>query len=80
MNPIEDEFAAQQFEILMVHRCRTAGYEQYEISNFARNQQYSLHNSAYWQRKPYLGIGPSAHSYNGTSRQYKVANNASYVK
>ena len=79
MEPVEDEYAARQFETLM-GTLRQAGYEQYEISNFARNQKYSLHNSAYWQRRPYLGVGPSAHSYNGMSRQYTVANNALYVK
>jgi len=79
MAPIEDEFAARQFEILM-SKLQKAGFEQYEISNFAKNQKYSRHNSAYWQRRPYLGIGPSAHSYNGTSRQYNVSNNAKYLE
>ena len=79
IQPIEEEFAARQFEILMA-TLRQAGFEQYEISNFARNQKYSLHNSAYWQRRPYLGVGPSAHSYKGTSRQYTIANNAAYVR
>ena len=77
--PIEDEFAAQQFELL-VSKLRENGFDQYEISNFAQNQKYSRHNSAYWQRRPYLGIGPSAHSYNGTSRQHNVANNAAYLE
>jgi oxygen-independent coproporphyrinogen III oxidase len=79
MDPIEDEYAAEQFEIL-VGTLQENGFEQYEISNFARDQKYSLHNSAYWQRRPYLGIGPSAHSYNGQSRQYNVAHNANYIK
>ncbi len=79
MAPIEDEFAARQFEIL-IGRLQESGFEQYEISNFAKYQKYSLHNSAYWQRRPYLGIGPSAHSYNGTSRQYNVSNNAKYLE
>lgn len=79
IQPIEDEYAAGQFETLMA-TLRQAGYEQYEISNFARSQQYSRHNSAYWQRRPYLGVGPSAHSYNGTSRQYTIANNAIYLR
>ena len=79
IQPIEDEYAARQFELLM-DRLQQAGYDQYEISNFARNQKYSLHNSAYWQRRPYLGVGPSAHSYNGVSRQYTIANNAAYIK
>ncbi len=78
MAPIEDEFAARQFEVL-VSKLRAAGFDQYEISNFAKNQKYSRHNSAYWQRRPYLGIGPSAHSYDGTSRQYNVSNNAAYL-
>jgi len=79
MAPIEDEFAARQFEILM-SKLQKAGFEQYEISNFTKNQKYSRHNSAYWQRQPYLGIGPSAHSYNGMSRQYNVSNNAKYLE
>lgn len=79
LQPIEDEYAARQFELLM-DTLRQADFDQYEISNFARDQKYSLHNSAYWQRRPYLGVGPSAHSYNGVSRQYTLANNALYVK
>lgn len=78
IQPVEDEFAAQQFEIV-VQQLAQYSYEQYEISNFARNGRYSQHNTAYWQRKPYLGVGPSAHSYNGISRQYAVSNNASYL-
>ena len=79
MAPIEDEFAARQFEVL-IGKLQERGFEQYEISNFAKNRKYSRHNSAYWQRRPYLGIGPSAHSYNGTSRQYNVSNNAKYLE
>jgi oxygen-independent coproporphyrinogen-3 oxidase len=89
--PVEEELAADQFEELT--RLLTGsggagdaspgetspGYEHYEISNFARPGQYARHNTAYWQRKPYLGIGPSAHSYNGHSRQYNIANNARYI-
>ena len=78
IKPIDEEFSAGQFEIL-VSALATKGYEQYEISNFARNEQYSRHNTSYWQQRPYLGVGPSAHSYNGTSRQYNVANNAKYL-
>jgi oxygen-independent coproporphyrinogen-3 oxidase len=79
MQPVNDEFAATQFETT-VAGLADAGYEQYEISNFARQNCYSRHNSAYWQRKPYLGIGPSAHSYNNASRQYNVSNNNAYLK
>jgi oxygen-independent coproporphyrinogen-3 oxidase len=79
IKPINEEFAAVQFEIL-IETLAQNGYEQYEISNFARNQQYSRHNSSYWKQRPYLGVGPSAHSYNGTSREFNVANNAKYVQ
>ncbi|WAC12879.1 radical SAM family heme chaperone HemW [Dyadobacter pollutisoli] len=79
IQPIDEEFAARQFEIL-VKSLAENGYEQYEISNFARNGQYSRHNSSYWKQRPYLGVGPSAHSYNGGSREYNVSNNAQYLK
>ena len=78
IKPIDEEFAASQFEIL-VGSLRENGFEQYEISNFARNQQYSRHNSSYWKQQPYLGVGPSAHSYNRVSREYNVSNNAKYL-
>jgi oxygen-independent coproporphyrinogen-3 oxidase len=55
------------------------GYEQYEISNFSQPGRESRHNSAYWRGVPYLGLGPSAHSFNGSSRQYTLANNPQYV-
>ncbi|MET7253325.1 radical SAM family heme chaperone HemW [Dyadobacter fermentans] len=79
IQPIEEEYAAQQFEIL-VGSLRENGYEQYEISNFARNGHYSNHNSSYWKQHPYLGVGPSAHSYNGVSREYNISNNAKYLE
>ena len=70
---------ARQF-ILLMDWLAPAGYEHYEISNFARPGKRSRHNSSYWQGKPYLGLGPSAHSYNGVSqRQWNVANNALYI-
>jgi oxygen-independent coproporphyrinogen III oxidase len=78
IKPVDDDFAARQFE-QVVRALADRGYEQYEISNFAKNGQYSRHNSAYWQRRPYLGVGPSAHSYNGLSRQYNVSHNAQYL-
>jgi len=81
--PADEALAADQFEELTQALIQT-GYEHYEISNFARADQegvvqYARHNTAYWQRKPYLGVGPSAHSYNGFSRQYNIANNARYI-
>ncbi len=75
----DDEYAAKQFQLL-VELSTNAGFEQYEISNFCRDGKYSKHNSNYWKGETYLGIGPSAHSYNGTSRQWNVANNPEYIK
>jgi oxygen-independent coproporphyrinogen-3 oxidase len=74
-----DEQAAKQFEVL-INALKEKGYLHYEISNFCLPNQASKHNSSYWQGKPYLGLGPSAHSFNGTSRQWNVANNAQYIK
>ena len=77
--PVEEEQAARQFEYLL-EWSEAAGYEQYEISNFARDERYSRHNTAYWLGKHYLGIGPSAHSFDGVSRSWNVSNNALYMK
>lgn len=75
----DNEQAAAQFEILM-EALRNAGYDHYEISNFARPGQYAVHNTNYWRGDHYIGLGPSAHSFNGSSRQWNVANNALYLK
>lgn len=77
--PPDEERAARQFEHLM-ETAAAAGYEHYEISNFALPGRYAVHNSNYWRGVPYLGIGPSAHSFNGHSRQWNIANNALYIK
>jgi oxygen-independent coproporphyrinogen-3 oxidase len=76
--PIDDEFASEQFELL-ISKLGASGYEQYEISNFAKNGHYSRHNTSYWQGHEYLGVGPSAHSFNGVSRQYNVSQNKKYT-
>jgi oxygen-independent coproporphyrinogen-3 oxidase len=55
-------------------------FVQYEISNFCKEGHYSKHNSNYWLKENYLGLGPSAHSYNGNSRQWNVSNNAVYIR
>jgi oxygen-independent coproporphyrinogen-3 oxidase len=74
-----DDAQSTQFTRL-IERMEEAGFEQYEISNFARDGHRSRHNSSYWAGVPYVGIGPSAHSYNGTTRRWNIANNARYVK
>ena len=75
---IDPEVQSRQF-LLLMEWLRSAGYEHYEISNFARPGNRSRHNSSYWQGKPYLGIGPSAHSYNGSERRWNPANNQQYI-
>ena len=76
---VDADKQARHFEILM--QClNNAGYEHYEISNFAKPDYRSKHNSSYWKGLPYLGLGPSAHSFNRTSRQWNITNNALYIK
>jgi oxygen-independent coproporphyrinogen-3 oxidase len=79
MANVETEKQAIHFELLM-QWMHEAGYEHYEISNFSKPGFRSKHNSSYWQLKTYLGLGPSAHSFNGTSRQWNIANNALYIQ
>lgn len=77
--PTDPDVQAAQFRMGMDY-LEKAGYEHYEISNFAKPGYRSRHNTSYWEGKKYLGIGPSAHSYNGESRQWNVANNQRYLK
>lgn len=77
--PVDAEQSAVQFEILM-EAAAAMGYDHYEISNFARPGHYAVHNTNYWKGRKYLGAGPSAHSFNGRSRQWNIANNALYIK
>lgn len=76
---VDDDQASRQFNMLM-EKMEAQGYEHYEISNFAKPGRHAIHNSNYWRGEAYLGIGPSAHSYNGQSRQWNVANNSKYIK
>ena len=76
---VSHEGQANQFMILM-EMMQAAGYEHYEISNFARPGFRSRHNSSYWQNEKYIGIGPSAHSYNGVERSWNIANNQAYIR
>jgi len=77
----QDTDTAQQSRqfLQLMHTMKAAGFEHYEISNFAKPGHRSKHNSSYWQGIPYLGLGPSAHSFNGSSRQWNVSNNQQYI-
>ena len=76
----DDEKFARHFDLLIDH-LTGAGFEHYEISNFARPGHRSRHNSGYWTGQPYLGVGPGAHSFDGVNRRrWNVSNNATYVK
>lgn len=76
---IQQEKQAEQF-LLLMQWLEDAGYEHYEISNFAKPGFRSRHNSSYWQGKKYLGLGPSAHSFDGKSRQWNISNNNVYIE
>ena len=79
LNPPDDAEAANQYTLLC-NRLREAGYHHYEVSNFCKPGMEAVHNSAYWEGEPYLGIGPSAHSYDGESRSWNLSNNVLYLK
>ena len=76
---IDSSKQARQFEII-VNALSAAGFEHYEISNFAMPGARSKHNSNYWNQVPYLGLGPAAHSFNGDQRQWNIANNSLYFQ
>ena len=78
IKPIDPEQSASQYEYLMEFM-KEGGFEHYEISSFALPGKRAVHNSNYWNGTPYLGIGPSAHSFDGNSRQWNVAVNAKYM-
>ncbi len=78
-HPVDELKAARQFEVLM-DTLFEKEFLHYEISNFARPGFLAQHNSNYWKAVSYLGVGPSAHSFDGASRQWNVANNAKYLK
>ena len=79
VSDIDDAQSALHFEMLM-DETAIHNFEHYEISNFARHKKYSKHNTSYWQRKKYLGVGPSAHSFDGDTRQWNVYNNSIYLR
>ena len=75
--PTDDDTMIEMYNYL-VETCSKSNFEHYEISNFAKPGHRSRHNSAYWKQRPYLGIGPAAHSYDGNSRQWNVSSNKKY--
>ncbi len=79
LKEIDEEESNMQFNILL-KRTESAGFIQYEISNFSKPGYFSVHNSNYWNQVPYIGLGPSAHSFNGYSRQWNVSDMKKYIK
>jgi oxygen-independent coproporphyrinogen III oxidase len=75
---VDDNTTEQQF-LQLIEMLTANGFEHYEISNFSKDGFISKHNSAYWLGEHYLGLGPSAHSFNGINRSWNVANNAKYI-
>ncbi len=78
VSPIDEEQSIRAFELLR-EKLLAAGYEHYEISNFALPGYHSRHNSSYWQGIPYIGIGPGAHSYDGTDRRWNLSSLTDYI-
>ena len=79
IDDVDEVLASEQFYNLK-EKLETSGYVHYELSNFGKPDFFSRNNTAYWQGKPYLGIGPSAHGYNGKERSWNVRNNSKYIK
>lgn len=79
ISPVDEEQAHRQYELLL-DLTAEHGYDNYEFSNFGKPGFRSVNNTAYWEGKPYLGIGPSAHSFDGKVRSWNVANNTKYIK
>ena len=78
--PQPDDEVAQEHFHLLVDKLEENGFIHYELSNFGKENYFSKNNSSYWLGKKYIGIGPSAHSYNGISRSWNVSNNTQYLK
>jgi oxygen-independent coproporphyrinogen III oxidase len=79
LTPVDDDTSARQL-VILIEELEHAGYEHYEVSNFSKPGFHSRHNSSYWKGARYLGVGPSAHSFNTTSRQFNVSNNSVYIR
>lgn len=79
VKPVNEDLSVDMFST-MIDELSFAGFEQYEISNFARNGLYSRHNSSYWLGEKYLGLGPAAHSYDGQNRAWNIASISKYIE
>lgn len=79
ISPVDEDAAKEHYE-LMIDILQNAGFENYEFSNFGKPGYFSRNNTAYWFGKPYLGIGPSAHSFDGNNRKWNINNNILYIK
>lgn len=77
--PPDDDQAARHFKMLQMATSNHPEWAQYEISNFAKNNEFAVHNTAYWKGKPYIAVGPSAHGFNGKIRYANVDNNQQYI-
>jgi|OpeIllAssembly_1097287.scaffolds.fasta_scaffold57720_2 oxygen-independent coproporphyrinogen-3 oxidase len=79
LTEVDEEESIAQFNLL-IEKTESAGFVNYEISNFGKPGHFSIHNTNYWKQVPYLGLGPSAHSFNGYSRQWNVRDLKKYIK
>ena len=79
IKPVDDTIAQQHHEILVL-RLASAGYQNYEFSNFGKPNYHSRNNTAYWESQSYIGIGPGAHSFDGNKRSWNISNNPKYIK
>ncbi len=79
IDDVDEEVAEQQFT-MQIELLQNAGYVHYEISNFGKPDFFAVNNTSYWKGRPYLGIGPSAHSYDGVRRSWNIRNNTKYIK
>lgn len=79
IQPVTDEISTEMFSTL-IDTLAENGFEHYEISNFAKNELYSKHNTSYWKNEKYVGLGPSAHSYDGENRSWNIASLDKYIE
>jgi len=79
IKPIEDDVSEEEF-LWISNKMKSLNYEHHEISNFAIKGEESYHNSNYWKQRPYIGIGPGAHSFNKGKRRWNISNNVQYIK